>query len=738
MSRVVREITVIEAAQRAACERGLAALPVAADDRARALTNLEEWRSGAAFADYRPQLDWLIEARRFEDLLDSFFRVLPFGTGGRRGPVGIGTNRFNLFTLASSVQGHAEFLRRYEPGDAHSVVVVYDVRAFHDLRKVYNPDLPNPVSGVSSRDFARIAAEVYTAMGVRVFFPEQGFLSTPELSFAIRRLGATAGLNISASHNHPDDNGGKFYNRHGAQHVPPRDEELADLVDAVREIRRMPFEEALASGWIAPIPADQHKAYVDLNVAQSLAPRARRARVVFTPLNGTGANTVGAVLTAAGFRVDGVREEAEPDGTFPAIPFRAPNPEVRESMERAVRVAEACGAELVMACDPDADRIGICARAGDGRYRFFHGNEIAALVVHYKLEKLAALGRLPRHPLVIKTEVTTELIAAIARKFGAALVGDLLVGFKYHGHVLERIERGDYPGGFTLADFIAGVEESHGVLVTPEIRDKDAAGAAILLAELASELALQGQTLVDYLDRIYLELGYFANRLTSTVMTGAMGLANIRRIQAALRETPPAELAGLRVVEAIDHLDESGPLGPLVSQTDAASRDVLVFRLEGGARAILRPSGTEPKNKAYVEVPLPPLGVDAGAEALGRQRAEGDRLTLEIADALSQQMLRVIGVDLPRFALRVSGLVSLDKRIDFAHRFVPALVDRARANPPAAELGAWIDAELESYGKDARGLTADAVRAFLAEERTAARTPGPALDAIERAFFAGV
>jgi phosphoglucomutase/phosphomannomutase len=405
-------------------------------------------------------------------------------------------------------------------------------------------------------------------------------------------------------------------------------------------------------------------------------------------------------------------------------------------MERAVRVAEACGAEIVMACDPDADRIGVCARAHD-RYRFFQGNEIAALVVHYKLEKLAALGRLPRRPLVIKTEVTTELVAAIARKFGAALVGDLLVGFKYHGHVLERIERGDYPGGFALADFVAGVEESHGVLVTPEIRDKDAAGAAILLAELASELADQGRTLVEYLDQIYLELGYFANRLTSTVMTGATGLANIRRIQAALRETPPAELGGMRVVEVIDHLDESGPHGPLLSQTDAASRDVLVFRLEGGVRAILRPSGTEPKNKAYVEVPLPPLGVAAGAAALERQKEEGDRRTLEIADALSQQMLRVIGVDLPRFALRVSGLVSLDKRIDFAHRFVPELIDRARANPATAQLSAWIDAELESYGKDARGLTADALRAFLAEERSAsaARAPRAALDAIERAFF---
>jgi phosphoglucomutase len=724
-------------AQRAACERGFAKLNVGDEDRARALANLDEWLAGAAFSDYRPQLDWMIEAERFEDLLDSFFRVLPFGTGGRRGPVGIGTNRFNPFTLASSVQGHAEFLRRFEPGDAHSVVVVYDVREFHDLRGIYHKDLPNPVAGVSSRDFARIAAEVYAAMGVRVFFPEAGFLSTPELSFAIRRLGATGGLNISASHNHPDDNGGKFYNSHGAQHVPPRDEELAELVDAVREIRRMPFDEARAAGWIAPIPDDQHKAYVDLNVSQSLAPRSRGARVVFTPLHGTGGNTVGAVLRAAGFRVEPVAEEMEPDGLFPAVPFRAPNPEVRESMERAMRQAGASGAELVMACDPDADRIGLCARSRDGSYRFFTGNEIAALVSHYKLEKLAELGRLPRKPLLVKTEVTTELLGAIARKFGAVLIGDLLVGFKYHGHVLERIERGDYPGGFTLADFIAGVEESHGVLVTPEVRDKDAAGAAVLLAELGSELAQRGTTLGEYLDRIYLELGYFANRLTSTVMTGAMGLANIRKIQAALRAKPPAELAGLRVVEAIDHQDESGPLGPIVSQTDAASRDVLVFRLEGGARAILRPSGTEPKNKAYVEAPLPPLGVGAGAAALARQREEGDRRTLEIADALSQQMLRVIGVDLPRYALRVSGLVSLDKREDFAHRFVPALVARASEKPADGPLREWIDRELSSYGKDARGLTADAIRAYLAEQRAQNGAPGAALDAIERAYFAG-
>lgn len=720
-----------------ACERGFAELPVADEDRVRALVNLGRWLREPVFESYRPQLERLIERERFEELLDGFFRVLPFGTGGRRGPVGIGTNRFNAYTLASSVQGHADFLRVHESVDHHAVVVVYDVRAFHDLRRIYDPAVPNPLLGTTSRDFARTAAEVYAANGVKVFFPDDGFLSTPELSLAIRRLGAVAGLNISASHNHPDDNGGKFYNGDGAQHVPPRDEELARLVDAVEGIRRTPFEEARASGLIVSIPPEQHRAYVELNVGQSLDAAARGARVVFTPLHGTGGNTVAAVLDAAGFSVETVPEEAEPDGSFPAVPFRAPNPEVRESMERAVRLARERGADLVMACDPDADRIGLCARNVDGSYRFFDGNEIACLVTHYKLEKLADLGRLPAKPLVVKTEVTTELLGPICERFGAALVGDLLVGFKYHADVLGRIERGDFPGGFTLDDFVIAVEESHGVLVTPAIRDKDAAGAAILIAELASQLGAAGRTVGEYLDRIHLELGYYANRLTSTVMTGAKGLAHIRRIQAALRESPPTELGGLRVVETRDHLDERGPHGRIRSGTDAASRDVLVFRLEGGGRVILRPSGTEPKNKAYVEIPLPPLGAEAGAAALARQREEGDRLTLEVADGLSQHMLGTIGVDLPRYALRVSGLVSLDQRIDFAERFVPSLVERAAREPETAALSAWIDAELGGYGKDARGLTGAALRAFLSGERERdGGAPTSVLDAIERAFFA--
>ncbi len=723
----------------AACARGFEALEVGAEDRATAHANLRRWLEEPSFEVYWPQLEWLVEQENWDALLDAFFRVLPFGTGGRRGPVGVGTNRFNAFSLASSVQGHAEFLRRHEAGDEHAVVVVYDVRAYHDLRGVYSKEHPNPLIGITSRDFALIAAEVYAAKGIRVYLPDEGYLSTPELSFAIRRMGASAGLNISASHNHPDDNGGKFYNRHGAQHVPPHDEVLAKLVDAVETIERMPIEEAREAGLIESIPSDQHAAYVSLNVAQSLAPDARDAHVVFTPLHGTGVNTVAAVLREAGFRVELVPEEAEPDGRFPAVPFRAPNPEVRESMERAMKLAGEQGADLVMSCDPDADRIGVCARLRDGTWRFLNGNEIACLVTHYKLEQLAADGRLPAKPLVVKTEVTSELLEPITKAFGGTLVGDLLVGFKYHGNILERIEDESYGQGFTLDDFIVAVEESHGVLVTPEIRDKDAAGAAILLAELAALLKREGKTLADRLDEIFLAYGYYAVRLTSTVMTGAMGLANIRRIQAALRERPPSELAGRRVEKMIDHLDESGIHGPIVSGTDAASRDVLVLRLEGGDRVILRPSGTEPKNKAYVEVRMPALGVDASAEALAAQKEEGDRRALEIGDALTQHMLREIGVDLPRFALRVSGLVSLDDRVDFAERFVPALVKRAQGDDSDPELGAWIDENLAAYGKDARGLTGEAMQAFLdgAREAGDGKVPAGALDKIERAFFAG-
>ena len=641
--------------------------------------------------------------------------------------MGIGTNRFNAHTLATSVQGHINYLRETYPSDDLSVVIVYDVRCFHDMRGVYNPQVDNPLTAITSRHFARIAAEVYCANGVHVHVPDEhsaDYVSTPELSFAIRRLATTAGLNISASHNHPDDNGGKFYDRHGSQEIPPDDEKMAKHVENVTTLPRLDFKQAAAAGLISRLPEDIHAAYIAENIGQSLQGDARQARIVFSPLHGAGLTSVGSTLRQAGFNVEIVAEQSTYDGAFPAVPFRSPNPEVPESMAQGVELARRSGAELVMACDPDADRIGLYAKTTAGDYRFFNGNQIAVLVTHYKLEQLADLGQSPAHPLVIKTEVTTGLLQVITEHFGGTLIGDLLVGFKYHGNILKEIEsQRQYRGiDVTLKDFIVAVEESHGVLVSSKIRDKDAAGAAILLAELASVLLQRGITMIDYLDDIYRRFGYYANHLTSMVMRGAEGLRNIRKIQQALRASPPREIAGQPVIKVVDHWDETGNYGPIVSETDRTARNVLVFTLERGARIIIRPSGTEPKNKIYIEVPTSPLGAQATPKLLAAQKSAADAMAREIGDDFTRQMLSIIDVVLPRYALRISGLVALDKRIDFVENFIPGLETRVLEsiveNTPALDkLSDWIDQHLAPYGHDSRGLVCDAVAEYVSSQR---------------------
>jgi phosphoglucomutase/phosphomannomutase len=732
--------------------RGLATLTVADEAKQTAATHLDRWLTDTTFAPYCPQLQWLIEQQQWSLLLDSFYQMLPFGTGGRRGAVGIGINRFNAWTLALSVQGHVAYLRERYPGKELSVVIAYDVRVYRDLRGLYHANLPNPLLGMTSRDFAQIAAGVYTANGVRVaMLPETSttYMSTPELSFAIRYLAADAGLNISASHNHPDDNGGKFYNERGGQEVPPQDEAMVRQVERITQVEMPDFAAAKATGlmtWIAP---DVHAAYVALNSAQSLRPEARQARVVFTPLHGTGDTTVAEVLQQAGFQVDMVPEQSTHDGTFPAVPYRAPNPEVPDSMQLGQALAQKVGADVVMACDPDADRIGVCTRTTAGTYQFLTGNEIALLTAHYKLEQLQQLGRLPARPVVIKTEVTTELLRPITEHFGGVLIGELLVGFKYHGDVLDQLEQ---HGCFRqlkaqLDDFVIAVEESHGILVTSALRDKDAAGAAVLLAELASLQRQRGATLLDYLDEMYRRYGYYANVLTSMVMTGAEGLANIRAIQAELRRRPPEHIAAWRVTEVIDHWDESGVHGPFVSETDQASRNVLAFYMENGARVIIRPSGTEPKNKIYIEVPSEPLGPQATPAALAQQKAEATDVARCLANDFTRQMLAIIDVHLPEYALQISGLVALDKRIDFVETFIPGFENWADAlcrgaTTPEA-VAQWIDDHLASYGKDARGLVHDAMQAYLHSERqqlaqddtAASRDRLQRLDAMAGAFF---
>jgi phosphoglucomutase/phosphomannomutase len=618
--------------------------------REQALRHLRQWLTEREFAAYQPQLGWLIETMQWPGLLDRFYQILPFGTGGRRGPVGIGPNRMNPWTLGASVQGHCEYLKeRFPEARSLRVVLAYDVRCFLDKRRNYNPDLPNPLLKLSSKDLAQYAAGVYVAngMGACILPPDSSrYMATPELSFTIRFLSASGGLNISASHNPPDDNGGKFYDERGGQPVPPDDQIMADLVDQVTTIKSLPWIETQRSGRLEFLDENPHQAYLDLVRKQSLIspPRFDEIKVVFTPLHGVGSMTAMEALVQQGFRVTPVEEQMRPDGQFPNV-TKAPNPEVPESMDRAVATAQRLNADLVLSTDPDADRVGAMIPKDRGNWRFVSGNEIAALVTHFKLSKLVQQGGLPHSPIVIKTEVTTGLVTRIARHFKAQVVDDLLVGFKYIGDVLWHLEQDglyeDVRG--TPADFVIGCEESHGILVTPEIRDKDAAGAALLLAELALDQKRRDQTVLGYLDGLYRQFGYFRNEGIPVVMSGIQGRENMTRMLDALRKSPLREIGGLPVTAFEDLRDEHGRLGPVKGATDFAARNVLVFHLGDRARIALRPSGTEPKAKTYIEACCAPCPAGTNDDAWQMTMSQVDDLVTRLADDFQNKALALAG-----------------------------------------------------------------------------------------------
>ncbi len=660
-----------------------------------------------AQADVRPLLERLIDDGRWDLLADSFYQVMPFGTGGRRGPVGLGPNRFNPHNLATSVQGHVDYLRDLFGAEAAlSVVVAFDVRVFADLRGLYPRDVPNPLLGWRSRDFARLAAEVYAANDVTVHMPDpegDWFMSTPELSFAIRELGASGGLNISASHNPPDDNGGKFYNVHGGQEVPPQDERMVRLVEGVSSYRRQPFDEAVASGRVRLLGPELHREYVALNLALSRHPEARDLRVVFTNLHGVGDQTAGEILREAGFDVHLVPSQLAHDGAFPGVPFRAPNPEYPSSLDPAVEVADQVGAELVLACDPDADRVGGLGREADGSWRYLTGNELSCLVADYLLE-----GR--RGPsLVITTEVTTGLLTRVARGAGAAVIDHLLVGCKYIAEEMRALEEAG-----RLDEFVMGTEESHGFLLSPRIRDKDGGGVALILAEMAALERARGSRLTERLRGLMRRHGPVCNLQVPLVMQGAAGRRNIEAIQGALRAHPPAHIGGAEVTAFLDRRDPEGVFGPIVSGTDEAARDVLVFQLGESERVVIRPSGTEPKTKIYVEVLGDPLPAGAGDDELEAATEAVQRRARELAAAITDVALRAVDIVLPAYAFAMSPLVSVEDRLDFCESVLPELTERLAAGEPSRE---WLDGRLAGYGKDGRAMVRGAAEAYADELR---------------------
>lgn len=625
--------------------------------KAKAAQNLLTWLTHPDFAGYRPQLEKLVADGKWSVLLDSFYQVMPFGTGGRRGAVGIGPNRMNLWSLGASVQGHCDYLKAKFPGESRlQVVLAFDVRQFEDKRGVYDKELPNPVLHLTSRAFCQHAAGVYAANGVHShILPTESprYVSTPELSFTIRYLKAHGGLNMTASHNPPDDNGSKFYDERGAQPVPPEDQLMSEFVDRAETIRQVPFADAVKAGKVHFLDDAPHRAYIELCRKQSLvpSPRADEIRVVFTPLHGVGGGCAGETLEAAGFKYIRVPEQDDPNGQFPNV-TKTPNPEVPECLDRAEKVARENKAHILLATDPDADRLGGKANDkpdGTGEFRYLTGNEICSLLAHFKLSRLAAAGDLPPSPIVITTEVSTGQQTRIARHFGAQIIHDLLVGFKYHADVLHQLETtgqyGDVKG--TTADFIIGTEESHGIITTAALRDKDSAGAVLLLAELALFQKRQGETVVDYLNAINRQFGYYRNEVVNIVMTGLEGKINMAKMLDALRSNPPKTIAGVAVESVEDLRNENGRMGPFKGETDKAARNFLIFRLatkDGiAAKVCLRPSGTEPKAKAYIETSCEPYKVGMTQDAWHATCAAVDAAIQKLATDFLTKALATVG-----------------------------------------------------------------------------------------------
>lgn len=607
-----------------------------------AAKNLSRWLNEPDFVAYKPQIEWLIDQKKWASLLDCFYQIMPFGTGGRRGLVGVGPNRMNLWTLGASVQGHCEYLKERFPNTPNlAVALAYDVRQFEDQKKNYNPDLPNPILHLSSMRFAQHAACVYAANGIRAhILPDKSprYLATPELSFTIRYFKAQGGLNVSASHNPPDDNGGKFYDERGGQPIAPDDQIMADLVEQVTTIKALEWADAVRSGKIQLLDETPHKAYIELCRKQSLVkpPRFDEIQIVFTPLHGVGGMTAMEVLTAQGFRVQPVKDQMEPNGQFPNV-TDLPNPEFPKSMDRAEVFATSIKADLVLATDPDADRLGGLAPDAEGKFHFLTGNQIAALMTHFKLSKLTENGIMPGRPIVAKSLVTTNMVTRIARHFKAQVVDNLLVGFKYIAELLWQLEQNgkyeDIEG--TPEDYVFGCEESHGYLVTPHMRDKDSGGAALLLSEMALEKKRAGTNVIAYLRALEKQFGYFHNSVRNIVMPGIEGKTLMARMLNTLRQSPPKKIGDLVVTKFEDLQDENGWMGSLKGATDKAARNFLIFTLGDQARISLRPSGTEPKAKAYVEVCSAPCPHGMKDAEWAKQCADVDATAQKLADAFA-------------------------------------------------------------------------------------------------------
>ncbi|MGP0066340.1 MAG: phospho-sugar mutase [Isosphaeraceae bacterium] len=547
-----------------------------------ATENIRRWLTEGPFARYRPRLLEDIEGARWSELDEAFFAVLEFGTGGRRGKMyPVGTNVLNERTMAESARGLADYVTAKKGADAsRSCVIARDTRH-------------------SSAEFAELCARVLAAAGFRVTVFKD-YRSTPLLSFAVRHLHCDAGIMITASHNPPSDNGFKCYSASGGQVIPPDDRGIIARVEAAsdREIPEKPLEEGLADGSISWAGPELDAAYIAAVLSESVS-HARELSIVYTPLHGVGETSVAAVLKTAGFTdVHILESQRTPDGDFPTVPGHVANPEYPRTLRAAIDEARKRGADLVLASDPDADRIGVGIPAtGDpsGEWTTLDGNQIGVLLAAFVMKETEYHGRLRPDHYLVTTLVSSPMARALAHRQGIRIEDDLLVGFKW---IAARIDEAG------PASFLFAYEESHGYLKGTDVRDKDAGVGALLFAELAATVKDRKQTVLEYLDDLYIDVGHHGDRLVTKTFEGREGLAKIKTLMAAFRDRPPREMGGLILSEVYDYrehevrpLGQPGPKRPLPQP----SGDLLIFHAaRPGCRFAARPSGTEPKIKFYL------------------------------------------------------------------------------------------------------------------------------------------
>lgn len=544
-----------------------------------AVKYLDLWLTDKRFESFREDTEKLLASNDVPQIDDSFYKHIEIGTGGIRGTLGVGPNRINARIIGEAAQGLANFIEDYgEEAKRKGVVVGYEARR-------------------QSKEFGELCCRVFAANGIKSYLFD-GLRATPEISFAVRYLKAAAGVQLTASHNPRTDNGFKFYWSDGGQVVPPVDLRFMELVAGVENIKETDFDVAVKKGLIEIIGKKIDEAYIQAIRGLSLV-KERGAKIVFSPIHGAGITNVLPVLKEEGFQVDLVPEQAEPDENFPTAVGDLINPEYKEVMELPMKFGEEKGADIVINSDPDADRIGVASRVklDKNNLHFLTGNEVGTAMCHFILSRLKEEGELKPQNLVIETFVTTSLISDIAKSFGIKVIDDLLVGFKFIGEIIEKLEN--------KGDFIFAAEESLGYLRGTFVRDKDAAIAALTLGELVSYLKVQKKTLISYLDDIYKEFGYYKNILNMQEMRGKVGFENTGKIMRGLRNNPPQKLGDYPILEVIDRLPEENRKVPKYKTGMTGDQLTFVFSADGKTRVTVRPSGTEPKIKYYIQVYSP-------------------------------------------------------------------------------------------------------------------------------------